>query len=294
MAAFVGLLLALGVACGAGAGPATGSADSVLPNFMPVGKSIYSGGEPHGEAAFRTIRKLGVKTIVSVDGAVPDVRAAKKYGLRYVHIPIGYDGVGLNACGSLTRLMREAEGPFYIHCHHGKHRGPAAAAVAGITAGELTRSEALDYLKRAGTSQDYAGLWRDVEAFRPPAADAKLPELVETAPVTSMVSSMAAISRHFGDLQHCQAADWKTPPDQPDLTPARSALLVREGFHELRRQLEKTNSQQPHMQAAQLRAAEKTAAEIETSLKAGKFAAADKLMVQLKATCKKCHARTRN
>jgi hypothetical protein len=33
------------------------------------------------------------QTIISVDGARPNVDAAKKEGLSYVHIPIGYNGV---------------------------------------------------------------------------------------------------------------------------------------------------------------------------------------------------------
>ena len=42
-----------------------------LHNLLAVSPRIYSGGEPDGDAAFEALRKLGVKTIVSVDGARP-------------------------------------------------------------------------------------------------------------------------------------------------------------------------------------------------------------------------------
>ena len=34
-----------------------------------------------------------MRTVISVDGARPDVVRAHSFGLRYVHLPIGYDGV---------------------------------------------------------------------------------------------------------------------------------------------------------------------------------------------------------
>ena len=76
------------------------------------------------------LARLGVKTIVNVDGATPKLEMAQKYGLDYIHIPIGYDGITAEQSAAMVRVMREREGPFYFHCHHGKHRGPTAAAVA--------------------------------------------------------------------------------------------------------------------------------------------------------------------
>src|SRR5262245_48501413 len=61
-----------------------------LENLICVSERIYSGGQPQGEQAFQSLARLGVKTVVSVDGARPDVDAAHRNGLRYVHVPIGY------------------------------------------------------------------------------------------------------------------------------------------------------------------------------------------------------------
>ena len=48
----------------------------------------------------------------------------------WIHIPIGYDGIPLESEAAIVRAMKETEGPVYFHCHHGLHRGPAAAAIA--------------------------------------------------------------------------------------------------------------------------------------------------------------------
>src|SRR5687767_7758627 len=203
-----------------------------LHNLMKVTKRLYSGSEPHGEEGIASLKEMGVKTIVSVDGAKPAVETARKYGMRYVHIPIGYDGVPEEAGQSLARLMREAETPIYVHCHHGKHRGPAAVAVACVAEGDMTGKEALSILVRAGTSKDYSGLWRDVDAYTPPPADAELPELVEVAEVGSFTAAMAQVDRAFDNLKLCREAKWSVPPDHPDLVPAQEALLLQEGLHE--------------------------------------------------------------
>ncbi|MCP4786243.1 MAG: dual specificity protein phosphatase family protein [Fuerstiella sp.] len=122
--------------------PLAGSADRItdpsasqfatlgLENLIRASGRVLCGSEPRGKSAFKTLKKLGVNTIVSVDGAAPQVVLAKQVGIRYIHIPIGYDGVSKEAGQSLTRAVQETDGAIYVHCHHGHHRGPAAAAIA--------------------------------------------------------------------------------------------------------------------------------------------------------------------
>src|SRR5262249_8775366 len=136
-----------------------------LENVLQVSAGILSGGEPHGTQGFCSLARLGVKTIVSVDGARPRVEEARSSGIRYVHIPIGYEGIAEPARLALARVAREADGPVYFHCHHGRHRGPAAAAIACVAAGNASGTDALKILEVAGTGREYAGLWRDVEQY---------------------------------------------------------------------------------------------------------------------------------
>jgi protein tyrosine phosphatase (PTP) superfamily phosphohydrolase (DUF442 family) len=255
-------------------------------NLMKVSERIYSGSEPHGEEGFASLAKLGVKTVVSVDGAKPNIEAARKHGIRYVHVPIGYDGVPEDAGQSLTRAVKEVESPIYVHCHHGKHRGPAAAAIACIASGDVANKDALGILERAGTSKDYKGLWRDVEAFIPPPADTKLPELVEIAEVGSFAAAMSQVDRSFDNLKLCRDAKWGVPPEQPDLDSAQEALLLTEGLHEAGRNLGDGYDEQFKTWLTQ---AETEATNLRTDLQKHDANAANERLLLLEKSCKQCH-----
>ena len=262
-----------------------------LHNLMRVSDRIYSGSEPHGEEGFESLHKLGVKTVVSVDGAKPNVELANKCGLHYVHIPIGYDGIPQTAGAMLARLVKDSDGPFYIHCHHGKHRGPAAAAVACIATGETDGKDALHILERAGTSKGYAGLWRDVENYTPPAAGAELPELVEVAEVNSFAAAMSQIDRSFDNLKLCRDAGWATPPDHPDIVPAQEALLLQEGLHEAGRNLEAPVDEQLKTWLAE---ADENALALLTVLKDKRADGRVEQFNMLEQSCKRCHQKYRD
>ena len=262
-----------------------------MQNLYHISKDIYSGGEPHGESAFRKLADLGVKTMVSVDGATPQVKLAIKFGIRYVHIPIGYDGIPKTAGASLTRVIREAKGPIYFHCHHGKHRGPAATAVACIAAGVADDESAQTILTTVGTSKDYAGLWRDVAQFVPPKAGQVLPKLVEVAEVESLAAAMAKTDRQFDRLQLCQQAGWKTPPNHPDLVPVQEALQIRESFTEAARNL---CEDYPQPFAVQMSESANLAEQLRQAISMDKSEVANQRFRQLKNACNRCHKKYRN
>lgn len=130
-----------------------------LPNPVRLHEKVISGGLPEADAAFQELADLGVKTIISVDGMMPDVATAAKHGLRYVHLPHGYDGIPEQRINELAKAARDLPGPVYIHCHHGKHRSPAAASVACVGAGLIPAGLAVSILQLAGTNPSYRGLY---------------------------------------------------------------------------------------------------------------------------------------
>ncbi|MBI5759688.1 MAG: cytochrome c [Planctomycetales bacterium] len=260
-------------------------------NLHRLSDRIYSGGQPEGEAAFASLARLGIKTIVSVDGARPDVATARKHGLRYVQIPLGYDGISEKSGAALARVVRDCDGPIFFHCHHGQHRGPAAAAVACIASGSEDNKSALQILERAGTSNDYPGLWRDVAAFSPPKAHAELPELREVAEVTSLAAAMANIDRRFDLLNLCRAAEWSVPPKHPDVVPAQEALLIKEALHESARHLGSNYDEQFRNWLAE---SESRVQALETALRSAAHDDATQAFQLLEKSCKQCHAKYRN
>ncbi len=199
-----------------------------LEQLIRVTPRFYSGGEPKTAAAFAALKALGITTIVSVDGATPRVDLAQEYELTYVHLPMGYDGVPETVRRSLVRVANEVPGPIYVHCHHGKHRGPAAMAILCRAAGIADAAQAEWILRTAGTGRQYSGLWRDVAAFVRPPADIELPILVSQSDVPPLAATMAELDRAWDRIAAVAKAEWNATPDSVE---ADATILV-EGLRE--------------------------------------------------------------
>jgi protein tyrosine phosphatase (PTP) superfamily phosphohydrolase (DUF442 family) len=256
-----------------------------------VDRSLYSGSEPHGEEGFASLARLGIKTIVSVDGARPNLELAHQHGMKYVHVPIGYDGITPSAGKTLARAARQCEGPIYVHCHHGQHRGPAAAAVMCVAAGAIASDQARTILEVAGTGQQYPGLWRDVAGYTPPSDETELPPLVEEAQVESFAAAMAKIDRNFDNLKLCQQAAWSVPPDHPDLVALQESVILREGLREAQRNLASDRHKEFRGLLAE---SEALSQQLEESIRRRDHAQADAKFALLEAACKHCHNKHRN
>ena len=265
-------------------GGSTGKAAAPVSSvWQRVTDRIYCGGEPAG---FEALAAQGFTAVVSVDGIPPDVAAARRAGLRYVHIPMGYDGVHDHARLSLARLVQELDGPMYIHCHHGHHRAPVAAAVAGILAGELDHARGLELLRRAGTSPDFVGLWHAVETCERPARGTHLPELVETADLASTAEVMAKIDWAWAKLRMTRDVGW-TKAQQPH----EQAVLLREGFREFRRSLADDLGDDFTRRLAD---AEQLAQQLGVAVETQDWRRANDAVVSLSASCADCHSRFRD
>lgn len=266
-----------------------------IDNFYQLSDRFYSGSAPEGDAAFAELKKLGIKTIITVDGAKPDVDAARRFGIRYVHLPIGYDGV---PAGQALRLVKAAEtlpGPIYIHCHHGMHRGPSGAAVICMSVEGWTPEQAESWLHLAGTATNYPGLYRSVEQFHPPSPEALKnvsDDFPEKSPVSPLADVMIQVDGRFDNLKLIKKAGYKTPPNHPDLDPEQEALLLDELFKELLRS--PAVEKRPAEFKSKLSDAEKAAAEVHHSFVGGTLGTMDKEYESLNEACTACHKKYRN
>jgi hypothetical protein len=202
-------------------------------NLFRLSPSILSGSAPEGDGGFEELRALGVRTVVSVDGATPDVARAEAHGLRYVHVPTTYATVTPAQRLEIARAVRDLPGPVFIHCHHGKHRGPAAAASAAVALGLITPEQGLAFMHQAGTAASYPGLFACVRGAAPAApaeidsAPAEFPSVRRPA---GLVACMVEIDDAYDHLGRIRAAGWAVPADHPDLVPASEAARVVEGL----------------------------------------------------------------
>lgn len=260
-----------------------------LHNVYRVTGRLYSGSSPKGDAGFRSLRELGVAAVVSVDGAPPDLEAARASGLRYFHLPIGYDGVPRDAAARIARVVRDAEGPVYVHCHHGKHRGPAAAAaVARCLDGSCDPRAALAFLAAAGTDPRYAGLYADVERAAPdPAAVDRAAAVPEAAAVPDLTRLMVQIDERWDRLKRAKAGGWGSP----DVDAPHEAMQVVELYREA------TRLPASSAFAADLSAAEAATRDSEAALRStggDRATRADEAFRVAAAACTSCHAAHRD
>lgn len=277
------------------AGPAVPIDLGPIHNGFRLGKKIISGSCPYGDAGFAALKAQGVNTIVTVDGAKPNAELAAKFGMRYVHIPVAYGGLTREQELEIIRAVRDLEGPVFVHCHHGEHRGPTAAVLAAMALEGWSNQDGLRALGQAGTSKGYAGLWEDVRAFKKPTAaevDAADNSFPRAAPIPAIAQSMVTVDEKWDALKAVKAAGWKAPADHPDLDPAHEALLLKEQFREIKRTPQAQQFPTDFMK--HLDDAETAATALEAALRGEDVAAKETAFTTVGANCGSCHKLYRN
>ncbi|HZZ78562.1 MAG TPA: hypothetical protein VFE62_08590 [Gemmataceae bacterium] len=268
-----------------------------LHNVIRINERLLSGSSPEGDEGFRSLQELGVKTIITVDGTKPEVERAHKFGMRYVHLPVGYDGIDRPHILRLAKAARDLPGPVYIHCHHGKHRGPTAAAAIALCLDErCTIADALGQMKLAGTDPHYTGLYKVPGDLKRPSKqelDAAPSDFPETTKVSALAEVMVEIDHRIDNLKFSQTSNWKTPANHPDVDPAHEALQVAEQFREAGR-LDSTAHASAEF-GRWLQEAEEASRELEKGLRrASDRSVLDASMRKLSNSCGQCHAKYRD
>lgn len=267
-----------------------------LHNVVTYADGLYSGSAPEGDAGFEALVDLGVRTIISVDGATPDVDAARARGLRYVHLPIGYDGMDHDRTLAIARAVRDLPGPVYVHCHHGMHRSAGAAGAAAVSLGLLSPDAARARMVVSGTAPQYTGLYRCVAAAtiagasELDAADASFPEVHRP---TGLVRTMVAVDEVMEHLRAIERSGWTPPADHPDLVPAAEAGRLADLLRTLQDD-DHVRTKSPGFIDA-LRDGATLATTLEDGLLHDMDAAAlSTRLTDLRTSCTSCHARYRD
>jgi protein tyrosine phosphatase (PTP) superfamily phosphohydrolase (DUF442 family) len=198
-------------------------------------EGIINGSAPHGEKGLDALAELGVKTVVCVDGAKPEVEAAEARGMRYVHLPIGYDSIPDQRVAELAKAVETLPKPVYVHCFHGRHRSPAAVAAAMVALGRMEPDQAVEKMRGCGTSEKYTGLYKaaaEARLLTPEEIQAATDQFVAYETVDGFVGLMAEITRVEDHLKAMRRAGWQPPTDHPDLVlkneAEQMAILLRQ------------------------------------------------------------------
>ena len=276
-----------------------------LCNVVAFHDGFYSGSAPAGDEGFDSLSSLGIKTILSVDGAIPEIELAAKHGMRYVHLPIGYDGFDDARKAQLVRAVRDLPKPIYLHCHHGKHRSAGAAGTIAVSLGWLTNDEAATRMKVCGTAAGYKGLWACTAAAAPMTAiaiDAATSDFPKITKPDSFVASMVEIDETLDRLKLAETNGWLAPKDHPDLAPISDAGKLADLFRLIGEPPAKPNLN-PQEQAERLaqihlwlKAEGMKANELERMLEnsSAKTAEMSQTLAAIGASCKQCHVKYRD
>ena len=263
-----------------------------LHNVFRLSNSILCGAEPADDAALAQLGEWGVRTVISVDGKAPEVEAAAALGLRYVHVPIQYTGISEDQVDRLAKTFRELEGPFYVHCYHGKHRGPAAAALGRVVLDGLERDQAIAEMRQwCSTSEKYEGLYQAVATGELPTTKASAAYEYDFAPVhriEGVRAVMVAMTRHWDRVKDVRRNGWQVDPQHPDVDPLREAQQVREHYESF--EAESKGEDRPEDYWQFLRVGRAASEELVDALGAGKLEEVEEAFDALKANCLECHA----
>lgn len=268
-----------------------------LHNVVAYADGFLSGSVPEGDAGYESLAKLGIQTIISVDGAQPEVDRAKRFGLRYVHLPIGYNGMSHERSLEIARAVKDLPKPIYIHCHHGKHRSAAAAGATAVALGLKSNEQAVDRMKVSGTSPNYTGLFRCVNDARPAsddelkAASNAFPESYQTS---GIVQAMVEIDELHDHMKQIEAAGWVAPPNHPDLVPVAEAGRLADLFRHS--SADPTLEKKPCALTERLLAESRLVQELEDGLADGKLSKSElsERWSRIAKNCLECHAQFRD
>lgn len=274
---------------------------SQLPNALRIHEKVISGGMPEGEVAFEQLAKLGIQTIISVDGAKPDVEMARRFHMRYIHLPHGYDGIPEQRGHELAKAVLELKGSIYIHCHHGKHRSPVAAVVACVESGFIDPAMSMQVLKTAGTNPNYRGLYQTASEAKPLPID-QLSELQvdyqEVAEIPEVAEAMVNLEHRYDLLKKEDVSSWGKLSSQHE-TLAHEALLLREHFREMQRMESVKRESKEYQQMIQ--ESEQESQSIENLLRGWSIESNAKCVEKLREsmqrlgkTCASCHSSYRD
>jgi len=132
-----------------------------LTNFARVSPTLYRGAQPT-EAGFRTLKSMGVRTIVNLRSAHSDRALIAGLGLRYVEIPSYAWSPSNEVVAKVLAVIRDPENqPVFVHCQHGADRTGYSVASYRIVEQGWDRDSALRELRGFG----FHAIWGAIPSY---------------------------------------------------------------------------------------------------------------------------------
>ena len=156
------------------------AAEAGIPRFAEICPGLARGGDPT-ERGLCYLKSNGYRTVVSFLEDSAESTFVVNSGMTYVHIPIrsSFFGSDLPTDEQVSRFLSVAGDttlyPMFIHCHAGKDRTGAMAAIYRVHACGWSKEDAMDEMAGFGFSSRYKRLRGFVRDYPMPAVAASAP-----------------------------------------------------------------------------------------------------------------------
>lgn len=132
-----------------------------LPNFAKVSDTLYRGAQPTAEG-FRTLKSMGIKTVVSLRMLHSDRDLLVGTGLQYLRIEAKAWHPEDEDVARVLKIIEDPKNqPVFVHCQHGADRTGAMVAAYRIVEEGWSKDEAAAELP----SFNYHPIWTEVMTY---------------------------------------------------------------------------------------------------------------------------------
>jgi protein tyrosine/serine phosphatase len=121
-----------------------------VPNLFRITPNLYRSAQPTPQG-FRTLKQMGIRTVVNLRGGEDDGRAALEVGFRLESIPLSAARVSHESNVRILRLLGQAEqGAVLVHCQHGSDRTGMITALYRMVYQGWDRGKAIEEMRKGG------------------------------------------------------------------------------------------------------------------------------------------------
>jgi len=131
-----------------------------VPNLYKVSDRLYRSAQPTMEG-FRSLKGLGVKTVLNLRSFNSDRRELEDVGLNYQHLFVkAWHPEEKEVVRFLRLVTDESRSPVLVHCQHGADRTGLMCAVYRVAVQNWTKEAALKEM--TGGDYNFHGVWENL------------------------------------------------------------------------------------------------------------------------------------
>ncbi|MEZ7890443.1 MAG: tyrosine-protein phosphatase [Candidatus Wallbacteria bacterium] len=153
-----------------------------LSNFTKLSDGFYRGAQPTA-AGFKSLKKMGIKTIISLRAFHSDRDMIKGNGLYYMRVNFNTWHAEMKDILKVFKVILNPQyQPVFVHCEHGADRTGTVSAIYRNVIQKWEMSDAIAEMKNFGFHEIWANLIKFLNGFD----SAKFTELLKKEPVPAV------------------------------------------------------------------------------------------------------------